>query len=166
VAARTITLTAPSKTYNIPGLACGYAIVQQPELFKRVQHTAMSTAGHVSVLGYTAAAAAYREGADWLAAALAYLTSNRDFVADYVAEFFPNVPVTRPEGTYLAWLDWRAFDLPGGTYRFFLEQARVALQDGAAFGEAGRGFMRLNFGASRAVLNEALDRMRSALSLI
>jgi cystathionine beta-lyase len=117
-----------------------------------------------NVLGYTAAVAAYREGGPWLAALLRYLEANRDVLASFVTRYLPGVTMAPPDGTYLAWLDCRAADLPrNDPFTFFLERARVALNDGATFGRAGEGFARLNFGCPRARLEEGLDRMRRAL---
>jgi len=118
----------------------------------------------VNVLGYTATLAAYRDGQTWLDELLRYLEGNRDFTGDYVKRHLPGVSMVRPEGTYLAWLDCRAAQIPGGDpFAFFLERAKVALNDGASFGRPGRGFARLNFGCPRSLLAEGLERMRTAL---
>lgn len=163
VAARTITLFAPSKTFNIPGLGCSVAVVQDAALRQQFQEAGAGLVPHVNVLGYTAAWAAYRWGEPWLEALLAYLEANRDYVVEYVASRLPGVTCDRPEGTYLAWLDCREADIPGAPQAFFWQQARVALNDGADFGPGGEGFVRLNFGCPRAILAEALDRMRQAI---
>jgi cystathionine beta-lyase len=157
---------APSKTFNIPGLGCGFAIIPNPELRQQVQAAADGIVGHVNVMGFTGTQAAYQLGQPWLDALLPYLTANRNFVTDYVQTHFPGVTLTQPEGTYLSWLDWRGVELPEGAYNFFLKNARVALNDGAAFGPAGAGFTRLNFGTPRATLLAALERMRVALAEI
>jgi cystathionine beta-lyase len=164
VAARTITLMAPSKTFNQAGLKASLSIVTDPALRERfiaarvdmVQATA-------NVMGYTAMLAAYRDGGAWHEALLRYLEANRDFLADYVSRELPGITMAKPEGTYLAWLDCR----PAGItdpFTFFLERAKVALNDGKLFGAPGDGFVRLNFGTPRALLTEGLDRMRKALS--
>ena len=93
---------------------------------------------------------------------LAYLEANRELVAEFTASELPGVRHFRPEATYLAWLDCRELDLEPCPYRFFLERAKVALSDGAAFGTPGRGFVRLNFATSRQILGEALERMAKA----
>jgi cystathionine beta-lyase len=116
-----------------------------------------------NVLGYTAMVAAYRDGGPWLEALLRYLEANRDFLADYVAKSLPGVTMLKPEGTYLAWLDCRDANL-GDPFTFFLEKAKVAFNDGKAFGAAGNGFVRLNFGTPRALLTEGLERIRTALA--
>jgi cystathionine beta-lyase len=163
VAARTITLFAPSKTFNVPGLSCSVAVVQDPDLRARLRRAGAGIVSHVNVLGYTAALAAYRDGQPWLDALLTYLEVNRDYVVDYAANHLPGITCHAPEGTYLAWLDCRGANIPGNPDEFFLREARVALNDGADFGPGGEGFVRLNFGCPRAILTEALERMREAL---
>jgi cystathionine beta-lyase len=163
IAARTITLLAPSKTYNLPGLGCSMAIIQNPELRQQVMRASAGIIPHVNVLGIVAALAAYTEADDWLAALKAYLTANRDFFLDYVATHWPAVRYTVPEATYLGWLDFRQVALPMTPQACFLEWARVALGDGAAFGKGGEGFVRVNLGAPRRLLAEGLERMERAL---
>jgi cystathionine beta-lyase len=160
---RTITLMAPSKTYNLAGLQCAVAIVEDEALRKRYQAAGRGLVPWVNLLGQVAALAAYRDGDDWLAEVMAYMEANREFLYDYVAAELPGVRMARPEGTYLAWLDCREAGLPDNAHKFFLQEARVALNDGATFGRGGEGFVRLNFGCPRATLLEALDRMRQAL---
>jgi cystathionine beta-lyase len=166
IEARTVTVMAPSKTYNIPGLGCAVAIIPNKELRRRYQEAHKGLAGHVNSLGFVGALAAYRDGQPWLDACLRYLEANRDFVYRYVAEKLPQLAVSPLEGTYLAWLDCRQAGLPAGVApgKFFLEEAKVALNEGATFGKGGDGFVRLNFGCPRAILEEALERMRVALA--
>ncbi len=165
IEARTITVMAPSKTYNIPGLGCAVAIIPNRELRMGYLEAHKGLASHVNNLGYVGALAAYRDGQPWLEACLRYLEANRDFVYRYVAAHLPGISVSPMEGTYLAWLDCRQAGLPADTPpgKFFLEQAKVALNEGATFGKGGEGFVRLNFGCPRAILEQALDRMREAL---
>jgi cystathionine beta-lyase len=163
IAARTFTLFAPSKTFNIPGLKCAVGIVQNKELLKALNQAGAGLVPHVNVLGYTAALAAYRDAQDWLDDLLAYLEDNRDYLMEYLAAHLPSIQCKVPEGTFLAWLDCRNAGIPGNPHEFFMEQARVALNDGTRFGEQGTGFVRLNFGCPRSVLTEALERMRAAL---
>ena len=118
-----------------------------------------------NVLGHAAAVAAYREGDGWLEALLRYLAGNRDLLVDDVRTRLPGVTVAAPEATYLAWLDCRQARITGGDpYTFFLERARVALNDGRTFGPGGDGFVRLNFACPRTLLTEGLERMRTALA--
>lgn len=165
IADRTITLMAPSKTYNLAGLHCAFAIIPNAELRRRFQAVRADLVPGVDVLGFTAALAAYRDGGPWLTEVLRYLEANRDFLWTRGQEYLPGVTLTCPEGTYLAWLDCRALaDGPAwNPHRFFLERAKVALNDGAVFGQGGEGFVRLNFACPRATLQAALERMRQAI---
>jgi cysteine-S-conjugate beta-lyase len=161
IAQRTITLTGPSKTFNLAGLQCAFAIVTDPELRRRYRRFRNAAVPWVNVMGIIGAEAAYRYGQPWLDELLPYLQSNRDFLCRYVGAELPGVSVTEPEATYLAWLDCRDLGLDN-PYKFFLEQARVALSDGRDFGSGGAGFVRLNFACPRATLEEALGRMKAA----
>ena len=162
IAQHTITLMAPSKTFNIAGLDCSFAIIQNAELRKRYRHAQRGLVSGINILGYVAALAAYRDGEEWLTQALAYLQANRDFLYQYVQIEMTDLALSPVEGTYLAWLDCRKLGV-ANPYTFFLEQARVAFNDGATFGQGGQGFVRLNFGCPRALLQEALSRVKTAL---
>ncbi len=164
IEARTITLMAPSKTFNLAGLGCSFAVIPNFELRKVFKAGKRGLMGHPNILGTTAALAAYRDGQPWLDAVLTYLEANRDFTADYVREHLPGVRMAKPEGTYLAWLDCRDAEIPGDPYTFFRSEANVMLNDGATFGPGGKSFVRLNFGTPRALLEKGLDRMRRALA--
>lgn len=168
VAARTITLIAPSKTFNIAGLFCGFAIIPDESLRRRYRAVVEQMTLHVNSLGLIAAEAALSGACDeWLQELRAYLTANRDFLVDYVCDRLPGIRTTVPEATYLAWLDCNNLLADGkieaSAHKFFLEKARVALNEGADFGPGGEGFVRLNFGCPRQTLTEALDRMSAAL---
>ncbi len=158
VAARTITLMSPSKTFNLPGLGCAFAIISEKKLRRRFIQATAGIVPHVNAMGYAAAEAAYRDCADWRAALLAYLRGNRDTVVHAIADM-PRLSIAPVEATYLAWIDMRSAGLPDPV-RFF-EDAGAGLQDGIEFG--GPGFVRLNFGCQRPLLKTALDRMASAL---
>jgi len=171
VAARTITLVAPSKTYNVPGLFCGFAIIPDPYLRQRYKKVVKCMAMHVSSLGLAAAQVAYSgECDDWLAALRVYLTENRDFAVEFVRREFNGMRTTVPDATYLAWLDCnelvRSGRITGTPHEFFRKQAKVALNEGKEFGPGGEGFVRLNFGCPRSRLAEALERMKAALAAI
>ena len=164
IAARTITLTSATKAFNIAGLRCAVMHFGSDELRARFRRTIPDALlGRASVLGVHATIAAWREGQPWLDAVLQVLQANRDRVARFVAEDLPGVRHYSPEGTYLAWLDCRALDLPEGPFQFFLDRARVALSEGATFGQAGEGCVRLNFATSPAVLEQVLGRMAEAV---
>jgi cystathionine beta-lyase len=163
IAERCVTLMAPSKTFNLPGLGCSFAVVTNPRLRARLEQAAEGIVPHVNALGMIAARAAYTEGEAWLTALLAYLRANREALLAFVDEHMPAIRCTVPEATYLAWLDCRQADLPGNPYRFFLDKARVATQNGTDFGRGGEGFIRFNFGCPRSLMLEALERMAKAL---
>ncbi len=166
VARWTITLMAPSKTYNLAGLRCGFAIIQNPDLANRWKEATLGLNPGVNIMGQAAALAAYREGKEWLDQAIAYLVGNRDFLYRAVPERLPGVRMIKMEGTYLAWLDCRKAGIPGNPFQFFLKEAKVALNDGAEFGKGGEGFVRLNFACPRSMLNEAVEKMSAALKLL
>lgn len=162
LAARTVTLLAPSKTWNIPTLCCSLAVIQDAELRRRFRAAAAGIVPEVGALGQHAALAAYTDGEAWLQDLLAYLTANRDFLLEFVPSHLPGLHTTVPQATYLAWLDCRQANLEGGPFKHFLQRARVALNDGRRFGPAGAGFVRLNFGCPRTILTAALERMAAA----
>jgi cystathionine beta-lyase len=165
IEARTITLLAPSKTYNLAGLRCALAVIPNRALREKFIATRLDLVQSANILGYTAMLAAYRDGQPWLDELLRYLEANRDFLVQYVRAHLRGVEVGVPEGTYLAWLDCRQAGLPGhDPYTFFLEKARVGLNDGVTFGRGGAGFVRLNFGCPRPMLADGLERMRKALA--
>ncbi len=163
LARQTITLMAPSKTYNIAGLDCSFAVIQDAELRQRFSQAGKGLVKGVNLLGMTAALAAYRGGQDWLDELLVYLQANRDFLVDFVKNNLPGITMSVPEGTYLAWLDCQALELDQTPSDFFMARARVAMNDGKWFGPGGEGFVRLNFGCPRSQLAEALERMARAL---
>jgi cystathionine beta-lyase len=163
VASRTVTLMSPSKTYNLAGLQCAFAVITNRELRHRFRASWQGLVPHVNVLGTVAAMAAYREGQEWLNLVRAYLQENRDRVCQVVRDRMPGVTVSAPDGTYLAWLDCRNSPAGANPHAFFLERARVAISGGEAFGSDGVGFARLNFGCTKATLEEALERMASSL---
>ena len=163
IAAKTVTYFAPSKTFNIAGLSTSVYVTQSKEIRDRLQHSMTMLLGHPNILGTQAALAAYRDGQEWLDEVLVYLEANRDYLVDFVRSELPGVSIWKPEGTYLAWLDCRDLALPVSPHKFFLEKAKVGLNDGADFGVEGEGFVRLNFGCPRPILMEGLERMKVAL---
>lgn len=166
IAQNTVTLMAPSKTFNIAGLQCSFAVVQNPDLRKKLIHAGKGLSGWVNAMGAVAGLAAYRDGQEWLDQVMAYLEANRNYLARYVSENLPGVKMWRPEGTYLAWLDCRQASIPGEPGEFFLRQGHVAMNEGATFGKGGEGFTRLNFACPRSTLRTALERMQAALQLL
>jgi cystathionine beta-lyase len=161
---RTVTLTSATKAFNIAGLRCAVAVYGSEELKRRFRTVPRHLRGGVNTLGLAATEAAWRHADPWLADVLGYLDANRRRVAQVVRERLSGVGHAMPEATYLAWLDCRALELAPDPQRFFLERAGVALSYGAPFGDAGKGFVRLNFATSRAILDEILERMAKALA--
>lgn len=158
VSRRTITLLAPSKTFNVPGLGCSFAVILDDTLRRAFRKAMGRIVPHVNLLGYTATEAAYRHGEEWRQELIRYLRGNRDLVAREVARM-PGLTVFPVEATYLAWIDVRSTCIEDPV-RFF-EEAGVGLSGGADFGLSG--YVRLNFGCRRELLAEALRRMRVAL---
>lgn len=161
-AGRSITLMAPSKTFNLPGLGCAWAVIPDPALRRAFKRAMDGIVPHVNVLGLVACEAALRHGGEWRRAVLAYLRGNRDRVLAAVAAM-PGLRAAPVEATFLAWIDARGTGLADPRAAF--EAAGVGLTGGADFGPPGAygGFVRLNFGCTRATLDEALRRMRAAL---
>jgi cystathionine beta-lyase len=163
VADRTITFMSPSKTFNLAGLKCSFVVIKDPLLRKTWIRGSEGLIPHVNIMGGTAALAAYRDGQEWLDQCLSYLQGNRDLLVDHVREKLSPIHITRIEATYLAWLDCRQSGIPGNPFRFFLNEGRVALNDGLEYGKGGEGFVRLNFACPRKTLTAALQRMADAL---
>jgi cystathionine beta-lyase len=163
VAARTITLMSAGKTFNIAGMNACWAIVTDPALRGRFQRAIAGVADHVNILGLVATEAALTQGEPWRRAVLAYLQGNRDALVAGV-RMLPGVTMQAPEGTYLGWLDCRGSAAATDPQRFFLERAKVGFNPGPDFGPPGAGFVRLNFGCPRAMLEEGLSRMARALA--
>jgi cysteine-S-conjugate beta-lyase len=164
IANRTITLISASKTFNVPGLFCAFAIIPNKNLRERFRETVFKMGIHVASPGQVAARIAYAGKCDaWLRSLRRYLTTNRDFLVDAITRHMPDVRVTVPDATYLAWLDFSELKLKPSPYQFFLKEAKVALSDGGRFGKGSEQFVRLNFGTSRKWLEEGLERMRKVL---
>ena len=161
MASRCITLMAPSKTYNIPGLGCAFAVISDAALRHRFCGVMRGIVPDVNVLGLTAAVAAYRDCADWRMALLEVLRGNRDCVEAAVAAM-PGLRMTHVEATYLAWIDARGLGVDNPVA--FFEAAGVGLSNGSDFGFPG--WVRLNFGCPGTTLESALQRMISACSRV
>ncbi len=158
-AKRTITLMAPSKTFNIPGLGCAFAVISDPALRQRFHRAMDGIVPHVNVLGLAACEVAYRNGADWHDELLDYLRGNRDRVTVAV-HGQKRVKMAPVEATYLAWIDVRELGLDKPAAHF--EAHGLGLSDGTDFGAPG--WLRLNFGCPRSTLDQALERFRTAVA--
>lgn len=159
IARRTVTLMAPSKTYNLPGLGCAFAIIPDQNLRSRFKSAAADIVPHVNLFGYTAAVAAYRDSQEWHRELLVYLRQNRDLLEREIGGM-QGLRMAHVEGTYLAWIDTRETGITRPA-RFF-EDAGVGLSDGVDFG--GPGFVRLNFATSRQLLQTGIGRIKASLS--
>lgn len=168
IAQNTITLVAPSKTFNLAGLNSSAAIIPGAELRKRFAATTEAIhVGSSSVFGLLGLEVAYNQGEEWLDELLHYLECNLDVLDGFFKQRIPQIKVYRPQGTYLVWLDCRALGLAGSALRnFMLKQAGLGLNDGAAFGCGGEGFMRMNVACPRALLQQALEQLEAAVNLL
>lgn len=165
IGARTVTLMAPSKTYNVPGLGTSFAVISDPTLRSQFVRATSGIVAEVTCLGYAACEAAYRDSEPWRQALLTYLKGNRDFLLDYVAKELPGVSIEAPiEATYLAWMNVQSLGLTDPIAHF--EAHGVGLSDGGFFGERRGMHVRMNFGCPRATLEEGLRRMKTAIHAI
>lgn len=156
-AQRSLVLMAPSKSFNLAGLGCSYALVANPQLRRQLKEAAHGLLPAVNLFGYVAAEAALREGGPWLDAQCRYLAGNRDLVNQLWQR--AGLDHSRPEATYLSWVDLRGLGV--SDVHGLFEQHGVSLSDGAPFG--GPGHLRLNFGCARPLLQQALQRCSAAL---
>jgi len=154
-----VALVSASKAWNLAGLKSALAVVDATDLSPIPEHVSYH-AGHLGVL---ASVAAFTAGGGWLDELVLHLDRQRMRLAELLAAELPQVGYTPPQAGYLAWLDCRRLDLGDDPSAAFVERGRVALSPGPTFGEQGKGFARLNFGTSGALLAEAVRRMRSAL---
>lgn len=163
VSARTVTITAASKSFNIAGLHCAIAHIGHEGVWDKLGKLPRHLLGGVGTPGAEATLAAWTEGRPWLDEVRTHLTAQRDHLAARVAADLPGVRFDVPEATYLAWLDFRETALADDPAARLLESSRVALSTGTDFGAAGAGFARLNFATSRMLLDEIIDRLAAAL---
>lgn len=153
--------TSPSKTFNIAGLQISNIFISNPEkatAFRR--QVAAAGYSQVGLPGLVACEAAYRHGDEWLEGVLAYIKANAEFTRAYLQEHLPRVKMTKLEGTYLVWLDFRDYGLTDKELdEKILNQAGLWLDSGAVFGKCGEGFQRINIACPRKTLHQALDRL-------
>lgn len=160
-----VTAIAPSKTFNIPGLGLSALIIPDParraKINKVLDMVHMTAGNPFSLVAFEAA---YREGAPWLESLMAYLQQTRDEVTDYIEKELPKIRLIQPEGTYLIWLDCREYGMDDAELkRFMIHEAGLGLSPGVAFGMGGSGFMRMNIGAPRSLVMEALGKLKAAI---
>ena len=159
IAANTVTLMSASKTFNLPGLNCAFAVIPNEQLRKSFVNNRKEVIPNANALGYAATLAAFRDCEDWRSGLIDYLRGNRDLVYEFVNEQIPRLTMDNVEATYLAWIDARDLGVPNPA-RFF-EKSGIGLSDGKYF--KGQGHVRLNFGCPRKTLLEALGRMKRAV---
>ncbi len=165
LAARSITLMAPSKTYNVPGLGTSFAIISDATLRARFVRATAGIVAEVTTLGFAACEAAYRDSEPWRQDLLAYLRGNRDFLLDFLSRELPGLHVAAPiEATYLAWINVESLRLDDPISHF--EQHGVGLSDGTFFGAQRGSHVRINLGCPRATLAEALQRIKAAVAAL
>ena len=164
-AQNSLTFMAPSKAFNMPGLGSSYAIAVNEDIrrrFREFMEAGEFCEGHL--FAYIGAVAAYTHGEEWLEQVLGYVQANIDFTENYLKEHVPGIGMIRPQASYLVFLDCRALGLPQEKLaRLFAEKAHLALNDGTMFGKPGEGFMRLNVGCPRSVLQKALEQLSAAV---
>jgi len=165
IARRTISFFAPSKTFNLAGLATSLAVTSDPTLRRMLR--AELDASHVepNLFGTVALETAYATGAEWLDQAINYISGNMNYVVDFLERRLPQIRARKSEGTYMMWLDCRALGLSQSELvDFMVHRAGLGLNDGAMFGPGGEGFMRINLATSRAVVAKAMEQLAAAVA--
>lgn len=159
---KTITCISPSKTFNLAGLKTAYLVIPDSDI--RSEFRSSILPNQATIFGSIGAETAYTLGDKWLDALLDYLQGNRRLVSEYLKEEIPQIECIEGEGTYLAWLDCRRLDMDNeGLEQFMFDKARLWVNQGYSFGSGGEGFVRMNIGCRRSILEEALTRLRSAV---
>jgi cysteine-S-conjugate beta-lyase len=165
-AASTITLIAPSKTFNLAGLSTSSVIISDAGLRKKfIKLTESLHVGNGNIFGTVASIAAYTYGDEWLNALLAYLDSNINIVETFFSESVPGIIPVRPQATYMIWLDCRKLGMDGRELqKFFTANAGVGMNEGSTFGPGGEGFMRMNVAMPESGVRRALEQIAEAVS--
>jgi cysteine-S-conjugate beta-lyase len=161
-----ITAIAPSKSFNIPGLGLSALVIPDARIRQTVKkefdRLYVSNQNPLSIIAFEAA---YRGGDEWLKQLLIYLQETRDFVTDYFQQHIPQIKVTKAEATYLLWLDCRDLHLTDTELRrFFIEECKLGLNPGIMFGDGGSGFMRMNIGTRRELIEQAVENIKTCLT--
>ena len=162
----TVTCIAPSKTFNLAGLSTSSAIISNPVLRKyfnsKIEHLHI---GNGNIFGTIASTAAYSYGYEWLDNLMDYLNQNADYVIDYCRANIPEIVPVRPEATYMIWLDCRKLGMTGEELQnFFVNKAKVGMNEGSTFGPGGEGFTRMNLGTTHQWVRKALEQIEKAVS--
>ncbi|KON67138.1 cystathionine beta-lyase [Peribacillus butanolivorans] len=162
----TVTLMAPSKTFNIAGIQASFLITSNEKLQKQLQKAQTKLAFHgLNILALTAMEAAYREGLPWLKDMIAYIEENIKVAEEFIAAEIPALHVMHPDASYLLWIDCRDLGLNDKEIKErLIHQGKLALEPGSKYGPGGEGFVRMNIGCSRSVLLDGLNRLKLAFS--
>jgi cysteine-S-conjugate beta-lyase len=168
ISENTVTLIAPSKTFNIAGLSTSSAIIQNPVLRKSFNRIVENLhIGNGNIFGNVASTSAYSHGHEWLDALLDYIDNNVEFVKDYCSKMIPEIIPVQPEATYMIWLDCRKLEMSGKDLQnFFVTKAGVGMNEGSTFGPGGEGFMRMNLGAPHQTVMRAMEQIERAVASI
>ena len=168
IAENTITLIAPSKTFNLAGLSTSSVIIKNPVLRKSFNRIVDNLhVGNGNIFGNTASIAAYTNGHKWLDALLDYIDNNIEFVKDYCEKMIPEIIPVQPEATYMIWLDCRRFGMSGKDLQnFFVHKAGVGMNEGSTFGPGGEGFMRMNLGTTHQTVMKAMEQIEKAVASV
>ena len=166
IAENTVTLIAPSKTFNLAGLSTSSVIISNPILRKSFNRVVDNLhVGSGNIFGTTASIAAYTYGHKWLDALLDYIDHNIEFVKDYCREMIPEINAVPPEATYMIRLDCRKFGMTGKELQnFFVKKAGIGMNEGSSFGPGGEGFMRMNLGTTHKIVMKAMEQIEKAVS--
>jgi cystathionine beta-lyase len=162
---RTVTLVAPSKTFNLAGLTNANAIIPNKKLREDFKTQASKCSGHSNIFGMVAQDAAYNKGEAWLEELLTYLRGNLKYLEEFLAEKLPELKLYPLEGTYLAWIDCTSLGLNDKQLNdFMLKKAKLWLDEGVLFGTGGTMFMRINIACPRLLLKQALENLKKAVN--
>lgn len=164
-AMNSITCMAPSKTFNVAGLSTSYLVIPNKKIFDKYDNLMKAT--HLyggNLFGSVALEAAYTNGAEWVDQMMDYVQANYKYLENYLKENAPGIVPIKPEATYLVWLDFSALKLKDAEINERLIKAGVGLNKGIQFGKQGRGFMRLNLGCPRSVIEQAMERIKEAFA--
>ena len=168
IAENTVTLIAPSKTFNIAGLSTSSVIIQNPVLRKSFNRIVENLhIGNGNIFGNMASIAAYSHGHEWLDSLLDYIDNNVEFVKNYCSKMIPEIIPVQPEATYMIWLDCRKLGMSGKDLQnFFVTKAGIGMNEGSTFGPGGEGFMRMNIGATHQTVMRAMEQIEKAIASI
>src|SRR5664280_1107365 len=168
IAENTITLIAPSKTFNLAGLSTSSVIIPDPSLRKSFNRIVENLhIGNGNIFGTIASISAYSHGHEWLDSLLDYIDNNVEFVKNYCSKMIPEIIPVQPEATYMIWLDCRKLGMSGKDLQnFFVTKAGVGMNEGSTFGPGGEGFMRMNLGATHQTVMRAMEQIEKAIASI